>query len=233
MVCRPIPPAPGDHFGPVPWPRRPESSCHDCPPSVVRNSAASSTPGVDHIGIAQRRLQMPHTLEFPRMLRAVVPLMRGQAACRQCIRRIVNKLIALPVRHAVGSRRWFARRSARLVPGFAAIVGALDDLPEPAARLRCVNPIRINRRSLSDGKSPSRQSADRPRVHFCRLPSDVRTNAPFRVPTSTRTKLIGGLLLFAINRKSAALRKRASRLSPTKAAADFRPPVSVRLFCSE
>ena len=44
IVCRHIPPAPGIHAAPVSWPRRPASSCHDSPPSVVRNSAASSTP---------------------------------------------------------------------------------------------------------------------------------------------------------------------------------------------
>src|SRR6266571_5914575 len=44
MVCRHIPPAPGCHLGPVPWPRSPASSCHVLPPSLVRNSPASSTP---------------------------------------------------------------------------------------------------------------------------------------------------------------------------------------------
>src|SRR5216110_3187939 len=44
MVWRHIPPAPGCHLGPVPWPRRPASSCHVLPPSLVRNRAASSTP---------------------------------------------------------------------------------------------------------------------------------------------------------------------------------------------
>src|SRR5215471_8649303 len=43
-VCRHMPPAPGCHFGPVPWPRNPESSFQFCPPSVDRNNAASSTP---------------------------------------------------------------------------------------------------------------------------------------------------------------------------------------------
>src|SRR5207247_8690537 len=33
MVWRHIPPAPGCHLGPVPWPRRPASSCHVLPPS--------------------------------------------------------------------------------------------------------------------------------------------------------------------------------------------------------
>src|SRR4051794_15613481 len=44
IVCRPMPPAPGDHFGPVPWPRSPAISFHDLPPSVDLNRAASSTP---------------------------------------------------------------------------------------------------------------------------------------------------------------------------------------------
>src|SRR5206468_5619379 len=44
IECRHMPPAPGCHFGPVPWPRSPGSSCHVLPPSLVRNSAASSTP---------------------------------------------------------------------------------------------------------------------------------------------------------------------------------------------
>src|SRR5713101_9082245 len=44
IVCRHIPPAPGAHLGPEPWPRSPESSCHDFPPSLERNIAASSTP---------------------------------------------------------------------------------------------------------------------------------------------------------------------------------------------
>src|SRR5438046_5568509 len=44
IVWRHIPPAPGCHLGPVPWPRRPASSCHVVPPSLVRNRPASSTP---------------------------------------------------------------------------------------------------------------------------------------------------------------------------------------------
>jgi hypothetical protein len=44
IVCRHIPPAPGCHDGPVPWPRRPGSSCQLPPPSTERKSAASSTP---------------------------------------------------------------------------------------------------------------------------------------------------------------------------------------------
>src|SRR5579864_2270647 len=43
-VCRHMPPAPGCHFGPVPCPRRPDSSCQLSPPSVDLNNAASSMP---------------------------------------------------------------------------------------------------------------------------------------------------------------------------------------------
>src|SRR3989441_8352349 len=43
-VWRHIPPAPGCHLGPVPWPRSPANSCHVLPPSLVRNNPASSTP---------------------------------------------------------------------------------------------------------------------------------------------------------------------------------------------
>src|SRR5271157_1633883 len=44
MVCRHMPPAPGCQCGPEPWPRSPGNSYHVCPPSVVLNRAASSTP---------------------------------------------------------------------------------------------------------------------------------------------------------------------------------------------
>src|SRR5690349_2581307 len=44
IVCRHIPPAPGCHLGPVPWPRKPESSFQSLPPLVERKIAASSMP---------------------------------------------------------------------------------------------------------------------------------------------------------------------------------------------
>src|SRR5919106_6671324 len=44
IVWRHMPPAPGCHLGPVPWPRSPGSSSHVLAPSLVRNNAASSTP---------------------------------------------------------------------------------------------------------------------------------------------------------------------------------------------
>src|ERR1700722_2114681 len=45
-----MPPAPGCHLGPVPWPRRTESSCQFCPPSVGLKIATSSTPAYTRVG---------------------------------------------------------------------------------------------------------------------------------------------------------------------------------------
>ena len=79
--------------------------------------------GVDLIRIGERRLQMPDPLELPRMRRPVVPLMRARIA-------IVSELIA------------------DRLPRFAAVAGTLDHLPEPTARLRGVDPVRIDRRAF-------------------------------------------------------------------------------------
>ncbi len=54
--------------------------------------------GVNRVGIGERRLQVPHPLELPGMLRAVVPLMRGQRRGR----RVVGELVALAFGRAVG-----------------------------------------------------------------------------------------------------------------------------------
>src|ERR1044071_6954099 len=83
---------------------------------------------------------MPHTLELPRMLCAVIPLMRGE---RRGVF-VVGELVALAFREAFGrGGRWLALGSSRLIPGLAAIVGALDDLSKPAARLRRVDAVGI------------------------------------------------------------------------------------------
>src|SRR6266851_39867 len=73
------------------------------------------------------------------MLRAVVPLMRPGYT-------VIHELVALAFGHAI--RRLF-HPAARRLPRFAAIIGALNDLSEPGARLRRVNPVRINRRTLN------------------------------------------------------------------------------------
>src|SRR5580704_10840439 len=97
---------------------------------------------------------MPHSLEFPRMLRAVVPLMRGQrlAAFR---RAVVNELVARGF-WRTGRGRFSGGRSG-LMPGFAAVVGALNDLPKPAARLRGVDSIGVSGRSFHVINLPSRK----------------------------------------------------------------------------
>ena len=79
--------------------------------------------GVDRVGIGQRRLEMPDALELPRVRRAVVPQVRAGDA-------VVHELVA------------------HRLPRLAAVVRALDDLAEPACRLRGVQPVRIGRRSL-------------------------------------------------------------------------------------
>ena len=98
--------------------------------------------GVAGFGIGQRGLQVPDALEFPGMLRPVVPLMRGErfALRRSCV---VNKSIALGHGHAFGGLGGLAGFEARLVPGFSAIVGALDDLAKPAAGLRGIDAVGI------------------------------------------------------------------------------------------
>ncbi len=77
---------------------------------------------------------MPNAFEFPRMLGAVVPHV-GRERFARFRRSVVNEFVAVAFRHAVRGGGRLAGRSARLYPGFAAIVGALNDLAEPRAGL--------------------------------------------------------------------------------------------------
>src|SRR3954452_15668828 len=52
MVSRHMPPAPGCHLGPVPWPRSEAISCQVLPASVERKRAASSTPAYTVSGLS-------------------------------------------------------------------------------------------------------------------------------------------------------------------------------------
>ena len=104
-------------------------------------------PGVDGVRVGQRRLEMPDALELPRMRRAVVPLVRGEGLAGFG-RRVVDELVALALGHAFRGRGRFAGGCAGLVPRLAAVIGALNDLPEPAAGLRRVQPVRVSGRSL-------------------------------------------------------------------------------------
>src|SRR6516225_10087863 len=69
--------------------------------------------GVDGVGVSERWLDVPHALELPRVRGPVVPLMGAGRA-------LVGELIA------------------DRIPCDAAVIGALDHLPEPTAGLRGV-----------------------------------------------------------------------------------------------
>ena len=88
--------------------------------------------GVHRLRVRERRLQMPHPLELPRMRRAVVPLVRAGHA-------LVSELVA-------------HRRPRR-----AAIVTALNDLPKPRIRLRSIEPVGVNGRAFQVVDLPSRK----------------------------------------------------------------------------
>src|SRR5207244_12094009 len=110
---------------------------------------------------------MPDALDLPGVRRPVVPLVRGEglAGFR---RRVVNKLVALGLGHALWGGGRFARGCSGLVPGLAAVIRALNDLPEPAARLRRIKPIRVRGRTLEMIHFPARKvgAADIPPLAF-------------------------------------------------------------------
>ena len=132
IVCRHIPPAPGCQDGPESWPRSPGSSCQLLPAVGRPEQAGVLHPGVDRVRVIQRRLQVPDPGELPRVRRAVVPLVRAGDA-------VVAELVA------------------DRLPGRAAVVGALDHLPGPAAGLRRVQPVRVGGRSLDVVDLPARE----------------------------------------------------------------------------
>src|SRR5579859_4638999 len=75
---------------------------------------------------------MPDALELPRVLGAVVPLMRpGRAGVRELV--------------------------AHRLPGLPSVVGALNLLTEPAARLRGVQAVRSGRRAFDVIDLPARE----------------------------------------------------------------------------
>src|SRR5205807_6076586 len=78
---------------------------------------------VGGIGIGQRRLEVPDPGELEGPLRSVVPEVIADGA-------LVRELVAYRL------------------PRLAAIAGTLDHLPEPAAGLRGVDPVRVGGRSL-------------------------------------------------------------------------------------
>ena len=147
IVCRPMPAGAG-HATWSPWAA---AQAGQLVPGLAAVGGAEQRgvlhAGVDGVGVGQRRLQVPDALELPGVLRAVVPLVRRErlAGFR---RRVVDELVALALGHAVRRRGRFAGRRPRLMPRLAAVVGALDDLPEPAARLRRVDPVGVDGRAF-------------------------------------------------------------------------------------
>jgi len=83
------------------------------------------------------------------MLGAIVPLVCADLA-------FINELIALTLRHSIRTRQLVGVAS-RSLPGLAAVIGALDDLTEPTARLRSVDAVWINRRAFEVIKFPARE----------------------------------------------------------------------------
>src|SRR5437016_13454750 len=110
---------------------------------------------------------MPDALALPRMLRAVVPHVRRERLSSFFRRSVVDEFVAFAFRWALRGRL-FAGGRAGLYPGLAAVIGALDDLPEPSAGLRRVNSVRIRRRSLQVINLPASEvrTADLPAFAF-------------------------------------------------------------------
>src|SRR5215831_15391355 len=107
------------------------------------------------VRIIERRFQMPHAFEFPWMLCAVVPLMCCQRFS-SFRRSVVHELVALTFWHPVGTFQ-LLRAAAGSRPLFTAVIGALNDLPKPPAGLRCIDPVRINRRTFQMINLPPRE----------------------------------------------------------------------------
>src|SRR5213080_283035 len=94
---------------------------------------------------------MPHSLELPWVGRAIVPLVSAGDA-------VIHKLVTYRL------------------PCLATVVGALDQLPEPAAGLRRIQPIRVSGRSLQvvDLPAPEVGATDVPPFARCVRRQDER-----------------------------------------------------------
>src|SRR6266404_7412248 len=103
----------------------------------------------------ERWFQVPHPLEFPWMLRAVVPLVRRERL-PGFRRRVVNELVAFRFGRAVRTFQFFGA-AAGCVPGFAGVIRALNDLPKPTTGLRRIDSVGINRRTFHVINLPARE----------------------------------------------------------------------------
>src|SRR3954469_11838649 len=98
---------------------------------------------------------MPHAFELPGVLRSIVPLVSAGYS-------IINEFIAFGLRHSFRAFQFFWI-APWCLPCFSAVARALDDLSEPGAGLRSVNPVRVDRGTLHVINLPAREM--RP-VHF-------------------------------------------------------------------
>src|SRR6185503_13150084 len=118
---------------------------------------------------------MPDTLKLPRVLRAVIPLVRGEgfAASRGSV---IDELVAFAHWRPVGTCRGLAWLCAGLLPCLTPIVGALDDLPEPTTGLRGVQSVWIDGRTfhMVDLPTSKVRSVDIPPFPFAVRRQDER-----------------------------------------------------------
>src|SRR5947209_4051107 len=104
---------------------------------------------------------MPDPLEFPGMLRTVIPLVSRKRLSGS----IIDELVAFAFGHL---SRFQLGPAIRRLPRLAAIIRALDDLSEPAAGLRCIQPVGVCRRTfhMVDLPSAKMRAADLPLFAF-------------------------------------------------------------------
>ena len=111
---------------------------------------------VHRVRVGEGRLEMPHALELPGPLGAVIVLV-GRQRPAGLGRDVIGELVALALGRSIRHGRRLARRCAGLVPRGSAVVGALDDLPEPSAGLRRVDAVGVGRRPLDVVDLPARE----------------------------------------------------------------------------
>ena len=86
---------------------------------------------------------MPHPFEFPRVLRAIEPLV-GSERLAGSGGSVVDELVAFRNRHSSFVLRWFTRFQTRLEPRLTPIIRALDDLAEEPAALGYVDAVGVD-----------------------------------------------------------------------------------------
>src|SRR5437016_3909702 len=91
-------------------------------------------------------------------------------------RGVIDELVAFALGRALWSGDRLARGRAGLLPRLATVVGTLDDLAEPAAGLRRIQPIRVSRRAFEVINLPARKvgAADLPPIAFAVRGQDER-----------------------------------------------------------